>query len=616
MHGVVNIRHDHLTVREWAVQIETLLESPDDGAVLFNIDEDDTRDYDAIFLGGGAGGRFGSAYLRAMGGRQLIIEKWPFLGGSCPHNACVPHHLFSECAAELMLQRTMSGRLWFRDMTGIRASIRDVVDVFRRGRVGPHAVMNFQSKEQLDIEYVLNASGTIIDAHTVEVAGRRFRANNLVLGLGARAQVLTCPGADLKGVFDYATLVEDLDYEPGATVVVVGGSKTAVEYACFFNATGRRTVLVVRSQLLKTISDVETRSYVIDRMRDQGMEIIEEALVERIESDESGRVRAVLIQSADGVQRIETDFVFLGLGEYPNSEMPAKVMGVKLGANKEVLVNAQLQTSVPNVYAIGDLIGGPMEMFKARKSGVYAARHIMGESVDYRPFEWPDFLHTHYEVSWMGLCEDEARAKYGDIVVIKMPPDTPDGLNVALPASDRTMLYAFLEPKMSGFQKLIIDERSRRVVGAFHVGYGAKDSFQYLNQLMKQGLSIDALGDMDELFLNPTHFIQLARLRAGSRKLRRHFLEQAFDPPSSGRTVCSGHGSGSHGPGRRSSRRMVRRRRPFARNRRRRHTAQRSGIGASLCRTESRTTWNTGQQRGDNRGAAGDATSRDFVRGF
>ena len=67
---------------------------------------------------------------------------------------------------------------------------------------------------------------------------------------------------------------------------------------------------------------------------------------------------------------------------------------------------------------------------------------------------------------------------------------------------------------------MIIDVATRRVVGAHHVGYGAKDSFQYLYQLMKQGLTIDQLGDMDELFLNPTHFIQLSRLRAGDRNLR------------------------------------------------------------------------------------------------
>ncbi|MGF1664921.1 MAG: FAD-dependent oxidoreductase [Acidimicrobiia bacterium] len=510
----------YVGIHDWEPEIDSMLESPDDDRVVFNIDETDTREYDAIFVGGGAAGRFGSSYMRAMGGRPLIIERWPFLGGSCPHNACVPHHLFSECAAELMLARTFSGRFWFPDMEGKITSIKEMVDLFRAGRVAPHAIMNFQTKEQLEVEYILNAEGTIIDSHTVEVAGRRFTAKNLVLGLGARSRPLECPGAELHGVYSYETLVEDLDYEPGNTVIVIGGSKTAVEYGCFFQATGRRTIMVIRSELLKNLPDRETRDYVLLMMKEQGMEIWEGSVVESIEDDGNGKVGAVVIRTPDGTQRVETDFVFEALGEIPNSEMAAQVLGVEVGDKNQVIVNPQLQTSVPNVYAVGDLIGGPMEMFKARKSGMYASRHIMGEEVRYVVDEFPDFLHTHYEVSWFGMGEEQARATHDAVTVIKMPPETEDGLEIALPATDRVMLYAFAKPRMSGFQKLLIDSDTRRVLGAHHVGYGAKDAFQYLFQLYRKGLTIDDLAEMDELFLNPTHFIQLSRLRAGSKSLR------------------------------------------------------------------------------------------------
>src|SRR5713101_9834660 len=92
-----------LTVGEWALLIDDIVDHPAENTEgLWNVagpDEDD-REYDAIFVGGGASGRFGSAYLRARGGRQLTVDAWPFLGGSCPHQACVPHHLFSEAARE------------------------------------------------------------------------------------------------------------------------------------------------------------------------------------------------------------------------------------------------------------------------------------------------------------------------------------------------------------------------------------------------------------------------------------------------------------------------------------------------------------------------------------
>ncbi|MEA2747511.1 MAG: hypothetical protein QOI41_1654 [Myxococcales bacterium] len=518
--NIENIRSQRFGIGDWSTRIDELLETPGEGPALFNVDENDTREYDAIFLGGGASGRFGAAYLRAMGGRQLIIDRWPFLGGSCPHNACVPHHLFSECAAQLMLERTLSGQFWFQNLQGKTTSIKDMVDLFRKGRIGPHAIMNYQSKEQLDLEYVLNAPGTIVDNHTIEVAGRRFRARKLIIGLGARPQALPCPGGDLKGVYNYVNVVENLDYEPGPTVVVVGGSKTATLYAAFFNATGRRTIMVVRSQLLKLIPDGQTREYAIDRMKEQGVEVWEGSTVEHILPDADGKARAVRIKTPSGIEEVACDFVFCGLGEKPNSEPLVKALGVKTGAHGEVLVDAQLRTSVPDVYAVGDLIGGPMEMFKARKSGTYAARHAMGQEVSYDSKDFPDFLHTHYEVSWFGMGEEEARQKHRNVVVIKMPPNTPDGLNVALPASDRVMLYSFTKPHMSGFQKLLVDGDTRRVLGAHHVGYGAKDSFQYLCALWKKGLTIDELSEMDELFLNPTHFIQLSRLRAGHQTLR------------------------------------------------------------------------------------------------
>jgi 2-oxopropyl-CoM reductase (carboxylating) len=404
-------------------------------------------------------------------------------------------------------------------MTGRMTSIKEIVDLFRRGRTGPHAVMNYQSKEQLGIEFALNAPARILDARTIEVAGEIFRARALVLALGAEPIRLDLPGSDLKGVHDYTTLVESLDCEPGSTAVVVGGGKTAVEYGCFFNATGRRVVMLVRNRVLDVIKDCETRSYAIERVREQGMELIEGATITAIVGDASGRVAKVVADTPPGQVEIDTDFVFQALGERPRSQAAVDALGVAVDEKGAVLVDEQLQTAVPGVYAVGDLIGAPMEIFKARKSGTFAARAIMGEKVSYRPADWPDFLHTHYEVSWLGLGEEKARERYRNVVVLKMPPDNPNGLAIGLPAADRTMLYALARPRLSGFQKLVIDGDTRRVLGAHHVGYGAKDAFQYLNVLVRRGLTIDELGDMDELFLNPTHFIQLSRLRAGQREL-------------------------------------------------------------------------------------------------
>jgi hypothetical protein len=142
----MKVSKEFITIEDWSSKIDEYMEDEKVDPII-NINEDDEREFDAIFIGGGVGGRFGSAYLHAKGGRQLIIERWPFLGGSCPHNACVPHHVFSDCAAQLMLERTFSGKLWFQELHNKIVSMKDIVDMFRKGRVGPHAIMNYQSKE-------------------------------------------------------------------------------------------------------------------------------------------------------------------------------------------------------------------------------------------------------------------------------------------------------------------------------------------------------------------------------------------------------------------------------------------------------------------------------------
>ncbi len=510
-----------LTVGEWALLLDDMIEHPADNTeALWNVAQpgEDDREYDAIFVGGGASGRFGSAYLRARGGRQLTIDAWPFLGGSCPHQACVPHHLFSECARELDLARHMQGRLWYPPFDEKRASILEIIDLFKAGRAYPHAIMNWQSKEQLSMEYILNTPATIIDEHTVEADGQRFRARNLVLCTGASTVYPDVPGMDRKGIYDFASLIEELDYEPNRCVIV-GGSKVALEYGSFFHATGCKTTILTRSPLMETASlhhvDEGLREYVVSMMADRGIEIL--AGTELVEVLGDGRVTGVRYRTPRGeVREIDTDFLFVGTGERPDLSM-YRALGLETDERGFVVADATMRTSVPNVYAAGDLLGPPMEMFKARKCGVGAARNIMGEHYEFDYTSYPDFLHTTYEVTWCGLSEAEAREKYRNVIKIQMPPDDADPESFALPAAEGSMLYAFTRPVLSGWLKLVIDADSRKILGAHHVGFGAKDAFQYIDHLIRQpgGWTMDQMAELDELFLNPEHFIQLCRLRAG-----------------------------------------------------------------------------------------------------
>jgi pyruvate/2-oxoglutarate dehydrogenase complex dihydrolipoamide dehydrogenase (E3) component len=124
--------------------------------------------------------------------------------------------------------------------------------------------------------------------------------------------------------------------------------------------------------------------------------------------------------------------VFQALGERPRSRPAVEALGVAIDSSGAVIVDEQLRTSVPGVYAVGDLIGAPMEIFKARKSGVYAARAIMGEKL-LSAVDWPDFLHTHYEeLAWLA----RGRRALPNVVIPKMPPDNPNGFAITASESD------------------------------------------------------------------------------------------------------------------------------------------------------------------------------------
>src|SRR5260370_818277 len=92
--------------------------------------------------------------------------------------------------------------------------------LFKKGRGSAHAFINCQSKEQLDLEYILNTPATVMDNHSVEVAGERFQADNLVLGTGAETVYPTIPRINLHGVYDFSILIEDLDFEPQLCVII------------------------------------------------------------------------------------------------------------------------------------------------------------------------------------------------------------------------------------------------------------------------------------------------------------------------------------------------------------------------------------------------------------
>ena len=175
-----------------------------------------------------------------------------------------------------------------------------------------------------------------------------------------------------------------------------------------------------------------------------------------------------------------------------------------------------MRTSVPGVYAAGDLIDRPMEMFKARKAGVCAARQIMGETdyeFDYSDF--PDFLHTTYEVAWTGLSEAEAREKYDNVMVIQMPPKGVAPEDCGLPPPTGRCSSRSCD-RVSTASSSRSSTRTPARSSACTRRVRQQELLPVPRRADQQpgGFTIDQMAEVNELFLNDG-FPQLHRLRAG-----------------------------------------------------------------------------------------------------
>jgi dihydrolipoamide dehydrogenase len=489
--------------------------------------------YDAIWFGGGASGRFGAAFQKALGGNPLIIEQ-RCLGGECHVCRCAFENFISDQSSMAELLHLYSGKSWYPDFDLSNISMSKALETYRKvGQASFKETMKHQTETQLGIA-VAWGEGKIIDKNTVEVDGEIYRGKNLVIGTGSRPTMPDIPGIDLPGVLTYKDHPE-IRKDP-KKLVVIGGGKIGIGKAAMF-APCNIDVTVLEKYTCLPKWDRDVRGYVFRDFKRRGIKIHEGADVKAIKGKR--KVEAVVAEIGGKTVEFPCDAVMVSVGLTPNSE-PAVPLGVKIGKGNEIIIDGGCRTNVPGIYAVGDVAGPPYFMAVARKRGMIAAKNMMGKEA-----KWDDSLplpdHIYLpplEATMVGLTEEEARKKYGDVILIQVPwgpkPKNPKAeefypgfANQGLPVCGRmhTLNLLFYCQGRNGLVKAIVDPASRRYVGFHSVGDGAKTAFQYLSYLLKIGWTIDQMADLHEIFLNAEHFIQLSRLVAGQEQLK-GFSEQ------------------------------------------------------------------------------------------
>ncbi|CAH3022016.1 unnamed protein product, partial [Porites evermanni] len=384
--------------------------------------------YDLIVIGGGSGGLACSKEAADLGRKVAVLDfvkpspvgtTWG-LGGTCVNVGCIPKKLMHQAA--LLKHGMEDARLygWSYDekVDHKWATLRENV----QNHIGS---LNWGYRVELRDKKILykNATGKLLDAHTVQAVDKKGKvsqmtAQHIVLATGLRPRYPPIPGAKEYGITSDDLF--SLEHSPGKTVMV-GGSYVSLECAGFLHGIGLDVTVIVRSIFLRGF-DQQMAEKIGNEMQTQGIKMKRPAIPTKIELIEEGTPRKLRVHykhlETGEESSIECNTVMFAIGRDACTQgIGLENVGVKLNpSNGKVIVADNEQTSVPNIYAIGDILEGKLELTPvAIHAGRLLAHRLYGERNELCDYESvPTTVFTPLEYGCIGLAEEDAIAKYGE----------------------------------------------------------------------------------------------------------------------------------------------------------------------------------------------------------
>jgi dihydrolipoamide dehydrogenase len=405
---------------------------------------------DLVVIGGGSGGFAAAMRARQLGGKVTVIEG-AHIGGNCMNKACIPSK-FLLAAARVLATVRKAGRFGIEggepdlDM----AALHDRKDLIIEGlRLGT---------EQLLSDYgvtLIAGRGKLIAPDTVEVNGQPIRTRNILIATGSVPAQLPLEGADLPGVIGTEEAIE-LREIPGR-IAIIGSQPWDVELVQYFHALGSEVTLIESAGRVLPEADREISQRLGKLLHDAGIAIKRRAGVEAIRPGADGTLAVVL---AEGKGQVVADKV-LAARRWPNSTgLGLRELGVQMEQGG-VVVNECMETSLPHLYAVGDVTAGPMWSHKANAEGIIAGENAMGQASKMNYLVLPHCLYTWPEVAWAGLTEEQAEAQHLEVNIGQVP--------LAINP------YAMLLDETSGAIKVIADKKYGKILGVHIMAPGAVD---------------------------------------------------------------------------------------------------------------------------------------------
>ncbi|MBQ7213336.1 MAG: dihydrolipoyl dehydrogenase [Bacteroidales bacterium] len=410
-------------------------------------------DFDVIVIGSGPGGYVAAIRASQLGMKVAVVER-ENLGGICLNWGCIPTKSLLKSAQVYDYARHAADYGIVVDQPA--ADFQKVIARSRNVAAGMSKGIQFLFKKNKI--NVIWGTGRLAGNQQVEVTAQdgtksRISAPHIILATGARSRELPSLPQDGKRIIGYRQALT-LEKQP-KSMIVVGSGAIGSELAFFYQTMGTQVTIVEFMPNILPIEDEETSKYMEKVYKKAGMTVLTNSSVESV--DLSGELCKARVKTPKGEEFYEAEVVFSAVGIVPNTEnLGLEELGIEVERGR-VKVDGKYQTSVPGIYAIGDIIATPALAHVASAEGIACVEHIAGlnpEPLNYNNI--PGCTYTTPEVASVGMTEKKAREAGYELKIGKFPY-TASGKASAAGAKD-------------GYIKLIFDAEYGELLGAHMVG--------------------------------------------------------------------------------------------------------------------------------------------------
>ena len=415
---------------------------------------------DLVVIGAGPGGYVAAIRAAQLGMTVTVVEQ-EALGGVCLNWGCIPSKALLRNAEVLSLIRNAErfgigvgevrpdyAKAVERSRRIVNRLTRGVASLFRK-----HGIEHVQGRARL------------LDPHAIETDHSRIETARVVIATGSRPRAL--PGFDVDGnlvvTYRQAIVQSDVPRE----VIIIGGGAIGVEFAYVYNAYGAQVTLLEHEPAILPREDAEVTDFLTRAITKQGIAIHANCRVTGMERTDS--TATVTAETQGGSITLRGDRILVAVGITPNTEgLGLEETGVRLRQDGYIDVNADLQTSVDGIYAIGDVTGIMPLAHVAQAQGVYLAERLAGQEV--APLDYgamPRAVYCNPQVASFGLTEREAQERGLDYRVGRFPMSA-NGKALALDEPD-------------GLAKVITDAHSGELLGSHLIGHEVTEAVAELS---------------------------------------------------------------------------------------------------------------------------------------